>query len=318
MLLNCPSPVDPVDIRPLNQGHSNKNFLIRDSSSNEYVLRIARKNRTEESVLAEELLLEHLKENSFHQAPVLLSRCPYPLKMNRGERFVHLFHKLPGSIPCCWWQPCSRQQLKQLFAKLAALHKAMKGLPPFHGPKLTAERYHLPATPPPILHATATGRYVAMQWQKFCQKATQLQQDVLEYFPWDKVCLQWVHGDIQLENVLFDSRDRLSAILDFEWIHWDACEKDLIFSAFRVCKEGKQDNSFHYDPFRFKLALDEYLKNENSLYQTFFSAFDELWKPYFCFDQSMIYLRNAFDGVWTLKKNIGFLPCFDAVLNYNN
>jgi Ser/Thr protein kinase RdoA (MazF antagonist) len=340
--------IEPDTITPLG-GYSNLNYCITDLTNSQYVLRIARGNRSPGSAEAEQHVLRSLEKAGFGLAPRLLSPVdsPSPLQVlfQGAERYVQLSHMIPGRIDCFWWQQCSIDKIEQIFKGLAGLHQAMAEIPALHGlPAAPAFQYELPEQAPALLEATTTGQYVLRTWQAFRQSAIRLQMDMADRYPWHQARYQWIHGDIQLENLLFDG-GYLRAFLDFERVSWDACEKDVIFSAFRVCKEGNTDAPFHYDEARFAKAIETYLTvnvnlatnpnstttagsevNVSNIYLTassrsfasFFSGYEEFWKPFFCLDQAMVYLENAFDGSWQLAEGIGFLPCYNEVLNYRH
>lgn len=300
-------------------GYSNENYHICCAGGKQYVARLARPNRSEESCLAEAHVLAHLQYRQPALAPVLLQPFPgrFPVSVNSNEtwQYLHLFHKIPGAIDCLWWQQCSIEKLELLFDQLAVLHQQLQLVPALQNQAHHMRIHTLPATAPVGLSGTATGRYVIRQWDRFIGGAKLLQQDVQAAFPWKEAAYQWIHGDVQLENVLFDG-DRLTAFLDFEWVSWDACEKDVIFSAFRTCKEGPSDDRFRFDETRLQVALEAYRKRNGLLCGAFFAHYHALWKPFFCLDQTMMYLQNAAAGVWELAEGIGFLPCFDEVVKY--
>jgi Ser/Thr protein kinase RdoA (MazF antagonist) len=301
----------PVSITPLG-GYSNQNFHVTDEQEQQYVLRISRANRSVESLQAEKHILYSLEQAGFTLAPRLYSSPDDNIQLN--ARFTTLFRWRPGSIPCLWWQQCSIDQLEQIFAHLAALHQAMEGIP---GLSASLSIPTLPPHPPEHLEATMTGQYVIRTWPLFYDSALRLQTDIIQQFPWHAAGWQWTHGDIQLENTLFEEQ-RFSAFLDFEQVSWGAREKDAIFSAFRVCKEGASDEPFQYDEYRLSRAIDTYRQSHPTLCASFFTEYDTYWKPYFCLDQAMLYITNAFDGIWQLREGIGFLPCYNEVLNYRH
>ncbi|WP_165798324.1 aminoglycoside phosphotransferase family protein [Chitinophaga costaii] len=304
--------IHPRRLSPLG-GYSNQNTLV-ETDTGEYVARLSRHNRHLDSVRVEEHVLQSLEDGGYTKAPRLVQRFSTPLQM--GHRFLHLFYKIPGQIPCRWWQHCSETKLEQVFSGLAELHRALSRILSIHDAgKGMYQWYRMPAAPPAALESTATGRYVIAQWEHFCESANKLQEAAARLFPWDKGHYQWIHGDVQLENVLFD-QDQLTAFLDFEMVRWDACEKDVIFSAFRVCKEGPEDGLFRYDASRLQKAIAAYRNTGTHLHDGFFDRYDAFWKPFFCMDQALVYLHNAFDQVWVLEDNIGFMPCFNEVLHY--
>ncbi|HEY0273045.1 MAG TPA: aminoglycoside phosphotransferase family protein [Chitinophaga sp.] len=294
-------------------GYSNQNTLVV-ADTGEYVARLSRRNRRPDSVRAEEHVLQSLEAGGYAKAPRLVRRFSPPLQID--HRYLHLFHKLPGQPDCLWWQHCSEAKLEQLFRELAGLHQALwYVLSVNDSHQGMYQWYRMPGPPPATLAQTPAGRYVLEHWERFCEAAGKLQDAVALQFPWEQGRYQWIHGDIQLENVLFD-QDRLTAFLDFEMVRWDACEKDVIFSAFRVSKEGPEDGQFRYDANRLRSAIATYRNAAPRLHSGFFDLYDALWKPFFCLDQALVYLQNAFDQVWVLEDNIGFMPCFNEVLHY--
>lgn len=295
-------------------GYSNRNYSIY-TSGNRYSVRIARTNRTAESIQVEEHILKGLEQFPGLPVPVIMPIPSQYITINNQQHFLHCFQHRNGRIPCLWWQQCTPQQLQQIFHHLALLHRAMRHIPPTGIVSNTRITYHLPDKAPDTLAVTDTGRYVMQHWPAFIKAATRLQHDMHIHFPWQQAHYQWIHGDMQTENVLFEN-GRLTALLDFELASWDACEKDVILSAFRTCKEGNTDAPFQYDAAALELAINTYRQEEQHLCGAFFREYDTLWKPYFCLDQAMLYLRNAFDNVWQLQPGIGFLPCFHEVLQY--
>lgn len=301
--------IHPHSIVRIN-GYSNCNYQITDINGKQYILRYARKNRSKDSVDQENHVLNYLKNGKINCFPHLMDWMIEPT----SGRFIHLFEMIRGDVLCLWWQQCNFANLTQIFNQLAILHKAMSKIP-LQSKNKHQNHYLLIAPPPSILEETKAGQYVIQHWTMFCKNAASLLSDIEQAFPWDKAHYQWIHGDVHLENILFDS-DQLTAFLDFEFTSWDSCEKDVIFSAFRVCKEGNTDQSFQYDEERFQHAIDCYQLKTFQLNRDFFRSYQSLWKPYFCFNQSMLYIQNAFDSVWQLQENTGFLPCFNEVLHY--
>lgn len=294
-------------------GYSNCNLLITGNGGRQYVLRISRSNRSLASVQAEEHVLRHLQQQGMATVPVLL---PLQKAMPQDvQPWLHLFERLPGKTAYLWWQQCSEAHLVQIFEQLPVLHQAMQRIPPLPGYAPATYCAQLPEEAPGILAATATGRYVMANWPRFLRAARALETKMQQQFNWKQASWQWIHGDVHLENVLFEN-DRLTALLDFEFVRWDACEKDLVFSAFRVCKTGKLDDRLRYNREQLEQALAVYRSVNPSLQADFFTCLDSLWKPYFCLDQCMTYLLSAFDGLWELVEGIGFLPCFNEVLHF--
>lgn len=309
--------VQAVDINRLG-GYSNENYGITTAGGRQYVARVARRNRSAESCRAEAHVLQGLEKAGFHLAPVmriLPGGAPQVAINGKEKQYLHLFDLIPGKIPCLWWQQCSREQLAALFRRLAHLHHCMHQVLPLqkHAPEMV--QYTLPDTAPWLAASAVTADYVKQHWAQFVTQTRLLQRDMQKTFPWHKARYQWIHGDVQPENVLFEG-DRLTAFLDFEWVSWDACEKDVLFAAFRTCKEGKADDFFQVDETLLHAALLAYKEENKWLCDAFFDHYNTLWKPFFCLDQAMMYLHNAWAGVWELQEGIGFLPCFNEVLTY--
>jgi Ser/Thr protein kinase RdoA (MazF antagonist) len=310
--------IRPISITPLG-GYSNLNYALTTESGIQYVLRIARSNRSPVSLMAERHVLLSLEKAGYNLAPRIISPIESPMQdvaiaIPGFPRSIQLSQMIPGTIDCLWWQQCSFDKVEQIFSALSHLHQLMAQIPLLQQ-RQAPYQYELPEQPPVILQATATGQYVLDNWQKFRQAATRLQMDIAVNYPWEKARYQWIHGDIQLENLLFH-QDQLTGFLDFERVSYDACEKDLIFSAFRVCKEGNTDAAFTYDSMRFAASIKAYRISDSGLCPFFFNNYEKYWKPFFCLDQAMVYLENAFDGTWQLAEGIGFLPCFNEVLDY--
>lgn len=309
--------VQPVDISRLG-GYSNENYGITTADGRRYVARVARHNRSAESCAAEAHVLRKLQQAGYGITPVMKSLPGGMPQINineKGSQYLHLFDVLPGKITCLWWQQCSREKLVMLFENLAHLHEYMYRVPALYQQAAEMQLYTLPQIAPPLAAVAAVDDYVKQHWAQFTEKAHLLQRDIKNTFPWHKARYQWIHGDVQLENVLFEE-DRLTAFLDFEWVSWDACEKEVIFSAFRTCKEGQQDDFFRVDETLLHAALLAYREKNKLLCNTFFDHYSTLWQPFFCLDQAMMYLHNAWAGVWELQQGIGFLPCFNEVLGY--
>jgi Ser/Thr protein kinase RdoA (MazF antagonist) len=308
--------IKPVTINSMG-GYSNLNYNAKDGFRQDYVLRIARRNRTTDSLRAEQYVLTNLEHLGFDLAPRLVQAGQegIPVINLDSLRFIQLSRMLPGAIDCLWWQQCSFGKLRQIFGALAQLHGLMARIGSPTSQQSPPFCYALPERPPPVLLGTPTGAYVFHQWLAFREAAMRLQQEILDRFPWERARYQWIHGDIQLENLLFE-QDKFSGFLDFERVSIGACELDAIFSAFRVCKEGNSDGPFVYDQDRLAASIGAYQADRSGLCSLFFEEYEKYWKPFFCLDQAMVYLQNAFDGVWELAEGIGFMPCFNEVLHY--
>ncbi len=318
----------PIEITPLG-GYTNRNFLLTDKDDNRFVLRIPRSRRSSTSQESERHVLAGLEADGYSLVPRI-----YPPSNPQPDHW-QLSYWLPGVIEGLWWQQCSPGKVAQIFTELARLHDRMDCIPALNNPaakkqaipadtqtpSITAiadatERAPiLPTAPSPALQSTPVGRYVADSWPVFLRQVQRIEADMEQEFQLSKAAKQWIHGDIQLENLLFEN-ERFSGFLDFERVRWDARIKDIIFSAFRVCREGATDEPFRYDPQRFALAIGSYRKAAPDLPAPFFRDYDSRWKSIFCLDQAMVYLENAFDGTWQLVEGIGFLPCYNEVLNY--
>lgn len=314
-------------------GYSNHNFYILDRNDRQFVAKVSGGLRSAESRENERRVLSSLEAVGYDWVPRqvhgrMAAGVEGRISVGGSLRPVDLFVWIPGEIDGLWWQQCSPDKIRQVFGALFGLHQAMAGIPgpgagglPQRYPGDKSEiadsifNYSLPATVPASLQATAVGRLVYDSWGKFRESALRLRADILTAFAWESARYQWIHGDVQMENLLFED-GRLTGFLDFERVRWDGREKDAIFSAFRVCKEGPSDGPFRYDEALFETALSSYAMADGGLCESFFIRVEELWKPFFCLDQAMVYLDNAFAGVWQLAEGIGFLPCYNEVLQY--
>ena len=298
--------IDPLRISPLG-GYSNASYHVKEKGETDSVLRISRRNRTKNSVLIEEHILSHLP---LPLTPKLLNSSY--VQEEAHTSFAHRFSFLKGKREYFWWELCSATQIERLFDTLFELYTSMALIPPL---PIVSEKQALPEIPPAILQKTKVGTYVQKHWKTFYSKALHIASTIEKAFPWDKAHFQWVHGDINLENVLFEG-DSISGLCDFEGAGWDALEKEIIFSAFRLCKKGTFDEVFSYDERLLQKAIDTYLQNNPKVSLAFFTHYESLWKPFFCLKEASLYLHHAFDGIWELKEHTGFLPCFQEVLTY--
>ena len=134
--------------------------------------------------------------------------------------------------------------------------------------------------------------------------------------------MQWIHGDIQLENVLFHN-DRVSGIVDFDNVNFSLRELDLMFALFSLCRVGTNDDSFYYDEELFNEGIDVYkascsISGETLSLALLSERHREAWRLLFCLDQATNHLIAAQRGIWELEPGIGFLPCFWKVVHYRD
>lgn len=305
-----------ASITPLG-GYSNMNYSITDLNNNHYVLRVSSINRSSESLTCERHVLRSLEQKHLSIVPKLINKSSDSLFINYFgiKHSVCLFEKIPGKIDCLWWEECSDEKISKIFSSLAKLHLQMSDISPLKSAPVNSSSCGLPLQIYSISATKEVKDYLLKNWKIFCKSAEILKKDIDRYFPWKEANYQWIHGDIQMENIIF-KEDEVAAFIDFESVKWDGCEKDAIFSAFRVCRKGKSDESFEYNANHLKISLNQYLKENPYVNRSFFSMYDSLWKFYYCLDQAILYLKNALEGVWTLSKGIGFLPCFKEVILY--
>lgn len=300
--------IQPAQLQRLN-GYSNENYEIIDTFGNKYILRKTRKNRSHTSILAEAHVLHGMTSQKEIFTPRLIHYAFDP----ETQSYFHLFEKSPGEIPCFWWQQCTVSQLIQIFEKLATLHQAMFRIPPRLQGDKSCQRSVCDFKP---LDPTPINLHVTEHLKQFYENGQIIENNLKTRFSWERARYQWIHGDVHLENVLFQS-DRLTSIIDFELASWGSCEQDAILSAFRVSRKGNSDDPFQYDKKFFEIAIETYLRHNDSLCLDFFQDYETLWKSFFCFDQACLYLNHAVDDVWQLEPNSGFLPCFNYILNYD-
>ena len=305
-----------MSITPLG-GYSNMNYSVTDLDNKHYVLRLSSINRSSESLNHECHVLSRLEQKDLSIAPKLINKNNYSLfiKYSDTKHSVSLFEKIPGKIDCLWWEECSDDKILKIFCSLAKLHLQMSDISPLNSEDFKSSSFNLPSQIYSISATSEVKSYLLKNWKIFCQSAEILKKDIDCYFPWKEASYQWIHGDIQMENIIF-KEDEVAAFIDFESVKWDSCEKDAIFSAFRVCRKGKSDEYFEYNANKLKISLNQYLKENPYVNRSFFSMYDSLWKFYYCLDQTILYLKNALEGVWTLREGIGFLPCFKEVILY--
>lgn len=300
-------------------GYSNRTFHVKETSGTQFIARVANPLKTDWQLNNESYLLTQLHKKEYHTCPKVIdtingiSFTYFPFNAKKFP--LQVFKYITGSVNYRWEERCSKADIHTIFTQLAYLHEKMRQIP--------IEPYEKETTTITInilldsaIKNQSIGQYLADKQQIFLKKAsrlTQLQDEIIA----NSENLQWIHGDIHLENLLF-LPDNTVAFIDFENVQITALELDIIFSAFRIAKIGKADEKLIYKKVDLHTALASYA-SQNSTFQLLADQFDtkeQLWKALFCLDQALLYLTQAYKGVWELKEGIGFLACFNEVLAY--
>ncbi len=150
-------------------------------------------------------------------------------------------------------------------------------------------------------------------WKRFYGKATSLLETAETKLAGRQP--QIIHGDIHQENILFDGvkdeDEHFVSFLDFEEVAVAPVEVDVIFTALRLAKRNKENPIFALN----LDAVDYFLRHYSDSIHELYSGDRDFWHAYFGLQQSLVYLRHR--DYWLMKKENGFLQCYNEVLNYN-
>lgn len=127
---------------------------------------------------------------------------------------------------------------------------------------------------------------------------------------------QWLHGDLQPENFVWNITTHSTMLLDWEDVEYNYPELEWAHFILNFLKAGHYENTLEINISQYVWLVDHisiiseesknFLKNE----------FPILFR-YFCMNQSLIYFDRALRNIWTLQPGIGFLPCYNNVIHDN-
>lgn len=300
-------------------GYSNRTFQVKENNGKEFIARVATPHKTEAQLTSEVHVLSELHKNGYHA-------CPKVVDTVKGTKFnylnfktkkcpIQVFEFIPGTVKYSWEERCSKSDVQTIFGNLPDLHKNMAQIPDGNL-KSAYEPVQIELLLSTAIEKQPISSYLAEKQQIFLKKAALL-LEMQRKITSDSKHIQWIHGDVHLENLLFLPDNKI-AFIDFENVQIAPLELDIIFSAFRIAKIGKDDKQLNYHKEDIHTALEAYaVQNKNFTFLV--EQLDEkehLWRALFCLDQALLYLNQAYKGVWELEEGIGFLACFNEVLAY--
>lgn len=301
-------------------GYSNQTFKIKAKDGKSYVARVSHPHKSQVQISKEIHVLSGLHDINCKLAPkplaTVLKKDYSIITWGGKESVLQIFYYIEGQVRHKWFESCNKDELIQIFKYLAELHLQMAQLKPPFSEGNSILLWDQSIRLEQISCNESLRKLLVVQKGVFFDKAEKLTAIAEGIFSKSQN-KQFIHGDIHLENLLFLD-DNSIAFIDFENVQYTALEVDIIFSAFRICKIGKADDKLRYDPEAIKVALKAYssINEKFSWIETEFAKNEKLWKALFCLDQAILYLSQAARGVWELEEGIGFLPCFNEVLAY--
>lgn len=303
----------------ITSGYTNQCFLVKTES--DYVFRVSWLGKPLEQVKIEEKLLSFLNlSNTNLPVPqlVMTNNGHYHCEFRRNNKInlFHLYQKLPGNAKYQWCDNCEDQELFDILTLLNKLHIAIEHIKePISDPLLFCKE-KLNAIDPNnqtlkrnLLNVGITELTV------FLEKSTNIVKKADKLLSSAKT-LQWIHADMQLENILFEN-NRISGIVDFDNLKYSLKELDVMFALFGICRFSRSDQQFKYDKLQLLKGLEFYKKiTENIDSNLLDQQHINIWLGIFCLDQSLMHLLCAQNNVWELIPKIGFMGSYKEVLNY--
>jgi Ser/Thr protein kinase RdoA (MazF antagonist) len=313
----------PTSITTTPRGHTNRSAFV-DCGGEALVLRCSWAGKPDAAIAREERLLAYLAAEAPELpvpriVPTLRGGCH--VRVPEEARFVHLFRRLPGEPRYGWKGPCSTAHARAAGAVLARLHAALRGARDVPGDDplgIPRER---------LLHldrdaardaALRLDRALGDAMPRFFALAEAMLDDA-RGLP-DEGPVQWVHGDFQLENLLFCGGE-VSGVVDFDGARAGTPALDLAFALFSVARCGHVERRFTFDDALFRAGLEGYqsaarrlgIPGGGSQIRGRTAILDRLERLY-CLDQALMHLDAHARGIWRLAVGIGFLPCVRRVL----
>ena len=301
-----------LDPTPL--GYSNRSHRVR-ADGKDAILRISFPGKTAAQVGREERLLSYLGRRKAPRPAVpslITTRKGQPHFLRAGRRH-HLFRRLPGEVRYRWRDLPSPADLRAAAAALAALHGALAPLSAPAPDPLTSlgQQLRRALAAPPV--AEPLWPEAEPLWPAFERGARGLLR-AARALPLHRFSAQWVQGDYQLENLLYDGRG-VCGVLDFDDARPSLREVDLMLSLLSLARDGHRDDEFSYDRGLLDLGLRAYgaaaarlglRLEEEALEPRHLRCFELL----FCLEQCLLHLRSARRGQWRLIPGIGFWACY--------
>jgi Ser/Thr protein kinase RdoA (MazF antagonist) len=314
--------LEEVSVDPRPRGYTNASYMVA-ARSGRFVLRVSWPGKPERQMVREERTLELLGRDAPdlpvpRLVPAGSGRRRVPWRVEGRLHACHLFRRLPGTVRYTWRGPCSRADARRAGAALARLHAALLGVPPPRAaPPLELLRRRLDrlarARAVPVwLRRQPEGGRIDGERAAFVARG-RADLETAARLGWDRRTAAWIHGDFQLENLLFTDR-RLTGILDFDGLRAGAHPLDLAFALFSVARDGRRDDRFRYDSRAWTAALRGYRESSPAVADALPRAARPLLRRLYCADQALMHLDCARRGLWRLGPGIGFLACWSTVV----
>ena len=244
-----------VDYEQLFLGYCNISYIIvleRDGKKERYFLRRYRQGITEETIVFEHSVINHLTKKNFHLiAGIIPTRDgrTYVQQIEAGELFFYtIFEFLSGEDRYTWVNPrCSDVDLKGAAVVLARFHDTVSNLIP-EGKKHEAKIIDLlPETAQLVEQCVQkAGKTVfdayLLENTHLIRESIQEIQRITEEDEYKRLPQQVIHCDYHPGNLKFQN-ETITGLFDFDWSKVDVRCFDVALAMFYFCVswEGDQD-----------------------------------------------------------------------------
>lgn len=297
----------------MERGYTNRSFLIIAKGTS-FVLRRGWQGKPAAQAKREESVLDWLARQpmKFTVPEVVRTANGMPHVRTEDGCTYHLYSKVPGAVLYSWKSRCSDAHFDEVLHALAALHRLLRPLPansaraPLeHFEQQLAELEAMASLE--SIDATPAIRGLLNQCMpEFLVRARDIVARARLHASAQEP-LQWCHGDVQLENVLF-AGDTLVGLVDFDTVRAMPLAMDTAFTLFSITRDGAWDEGFRWDRARWQRGAELYVGEITS------PLIDLEWSKLFCLDQALLHLRAGLNSVWQVDQGIGFAGAFRGVL----
>lgn len=311
--------IELIDYERIYNGNSNLQYYASSEQGN-FIVRISHSSKKLTNILQEEYILKKLSK-------VMCNiECPTIVTTVKGQKhsFIYttekyalqMFKYIEGEVKYNWWEVPLSSDIDLIVKSYKELNICLQQIRYtdyeenylkyyYTTLELTKDKYWI--------YKQKISSTLTKNIDAFYINSKHILSNAESMLPQFKK--QVVHEDIQLENILF--RDsRISGIIDFEYARYGYEEFDVIFSAFRICKKGTSDIELNIDKNKLIYFIELYFGKANIIDFSDEKNY-EFWLAFFSLQQSLLYMNNAIREQWILDVEIGFLPCFNTVLQYN-
>lgn len=306
--------IRPTRIQSLSSGHTNKTYRV-DCDSRASVLRISWRGKSADQVRREASMLDHLGHLGHLSSPPPLPALPRlqptvdatPYVQADNGTWLHLFAHIDGTpgLP-----DQAEPAIVDAMRTLAHLHAAMASLPATASSPLAwlNERYaRVSARPAPPLDAIHLKHYDLL--------LRRIGMHLAAATAWMRGPVRWLHGDYHAGNLLFVDSS-VTGVLDFDDVgqgtHW----LEAAFALFSLSHDATIEDAFTFDVGLWNAGLHAYasLQSDDAATDLIRLKYDTLVNLY-CADQTLIHLEAAQRGLWTPGPGMGFLACWQQLLD---